>query len=78
MRRARERGTNLQEIEEVIRTGSSIGAKYGRMARAKVFEFHEERNGVYYEQKRVEVYYVMEGETAIAVTAYVFYGRWEA
>jgi hypothetical protein len=77
LRRAEERGTNLAEIEEVLETGSSIPAKYGRMAKAKVFEYRKERNDVYYEQKRVEVYYVMEGDATVTVTVYVFYGKWE-
>jgi hypothetical protein len=34
IRRAEERGTNLEEIEEVLRTGSSVAAKYGRMTKA--------------------------------------------
>jgi hypothetical protein len=45
-RRAAERGASLTEIEEVIRSGSAVPAKYGRMAKAKVFEFRAERNGV--------------------------------
>jgi len=35
------------------------------------------RLGKYYEQKRVEVIYTVEGETIVTVTVYVFYGRWE-
>jgi len=34
IRRAEERGTNFAEIEEVLRTGSLIPAKYGRIAKA--------------------------------------------
>ena len=48
------------------------------MARAYVFAYGSERNGVYYEQKRVEVYYVMEEGVVAIVTAYVFYGKWQA
>ena len=77
-RRAAERGASTAEIEEVLRSGSAIPAKYGRMAKAKAFAYGAQRNGVYYEQKRVEVYYMMEEETAVIVTAYVFYGKWEA
>lgn len=48
------------------------------MAKAKVFEFSAKRNGVYHEQKQVEVYYTLEDEAAVIVTANVFYGKWEA
>ena len=35
------------------------------------------RQGEYYEQKRVEVFYITEGDAIITVTVYVFYGKWE-
>lgn len=31
----------------------------------------------FYEQKRVEVFYTVEGDGLITVTVYVFYARWE-
>lgn len=42
-----------------------------------MYPFKRERNGKCYEQKRVEVFYTIEGELIITVTAYVFYGKWE-
>jgi hypothetical protein len=47
------------------------------MGRAKVFSFGRHRHGTYYEQKRVEVFFTTEGDAAITVTVYVFYGKWE-
>lgn len=47
------------------------------MGKAKVYEFKRKRHGKYYEQKRVEVIYLIEGDAVITVTAYVFYGPWE-
>ena len=78
LERAAERGANESEIMDVIETGIIIDAKYGRIGKAKVFEFNRERHGRLYDQKRVEVFYLMEGELAITVTVYVFYGEWEA
>jgi hypothetical protein len=75
--RAWERGTNAREIRDVIRTGSTIPAKYGRLGKAKVYDFKQERNGRYYEQKRVEVIYTIEQSVIITVTVYVFYGKWK-
>ena len=49
----------------------------GRQGRSKICDFKRIRNGKYYEQKRVEVFYTSEGQTLIAVTVYVFYGKWE-
>jgi len=31
----------------------------------------------YYEQKRVEVIYTVEGEITNTVTVYIFYGQWQ-
>jgi len=77
LERAAERGTDPDEIEDVIRTGVAVKAREGRLGKAKVYQFGRERNGRYYEQKRVEVYYVLDGRDAVTVTVYVFYGRWE-
>jgi len=77
LERAEERGTNEEEIRNVIDTGFPVPAKHGRMGRAKLFDFRQNRHGKYYEQKRVEVFFTMEGDAAITVTVYVFYGKWE-
>jgi len=77
LRRAEERGANEEEIKDVINTGFLISAKYDRIGKAKVYNFKQERNGKYYEQKRVEVIYTLEKDFIITVTVYVFYGRWE-
>jgi hypothetical protein len=76
LKRAKERGTNKDEIIDVINTGFSISAKQERTGKAKVYDFEQERNGKYYEQKRVEVIYNLEGDLIITVTVYVFYGKW--
>ena len=77
LERAEERGTSEEEIKDVIETGFAIPGKYGRNGKAKIFEFGQNRHGKYYEQKRVEVMYVIEDNTTITVTVYVFYGEWE-
>lgn len=77
LERARERGTDEDEIREVILTGFLIPARAGRSGKAKIYPFNQVRLGKWYEQKRVEVIYVLEGDTAVTVTVYVFYGRWE-
>ena len=74
--KAKERGTNEQEIKDVIETGFEIPAKLGRIGRAKIYEFKRDRLRRYYEQKRVEVFYVIENNIVVTVTVYVFYGEW--
>ena len=77
LERAEERGTNENEIIDVIDTGFSISAKYGRIGKAKIYNFKQRRNRKYYEQRRVEVFYIIEKDVIITVTVYVFYGKWE-
>lgn len=77
LKRAEERGTNEEEIKDVINTGFSIPGKYSRMGKAKIYDFKQKRHDKYYEQKRVEVFHTIEGDAIITVTVYVFYGKWE-
>ncbi|MFQ5849586.1 MAG: hypothetical protein ACE5JU_03240 [Candidatus Binatia bacterium] len=77
LERAEERGTNEEEIKDVINTGTAIPARYGRMGKAKIYDFKQKRHGQFYEQKRVEVFYTIEGDVTVTVTVYVFYGKWE-
>jgi len=77
LERAEERGTNEDEIKDVINTGFAIPVKYGRTGKAKVYEFKQKRHNKYYEEKRVEIFYAIEGDKIITVTVYVFYGKWE-
>jgi hypothetical protein len=77
LERAEERGTTENEIRDVIRTGFPIPAKYGRTGKAKIYDFKQTRLNRYYEQKKVEVFYTIEGEKIVTATVYVFYGKWE-
>jgi len=77
LERSQERGTNKTEIIEVINTGFPIPAKYGRVGKARIYDFKQVRHNKYYEQKRVEVFYTIEKDAIITVTVYVFYGKWE-
>jgi hypothetical protein len=77
LERAEERGTNEEEIKDVINKGVPIPAEHGRMGKAKVYDFKQKRHEKYYEQKRVEVIYTVERDVIVTVTVYVFYGKWE-
>lgn len=77
LQRAEERGTDENEIEDVINTGLSVPAKYGRYGKIKIYDFNQNRHNKYYSQKKVEVFYIIEGDVIVTVTVYVFYGKWE-
>ncbi len=78
LERAAERGTNEEEIKEVIQTGLPLPGKYGRMGRFKVYDFNSMRQGKFFRQKKVEVFYATKEDAIITVTVYVFFGKWGA
>lgn len=77
LERAAERGASSEEIIEVIMSGYPIPAKYGRLGKSKIFDFNQMRLGRYYEQKKIEAFFAIEGDVIFTVTVYVFYGKWE-
>lgn len=77
LQRAQERGSSEKEIKETLLEGAIISARSGRQAKMKVFPFNAERNGKFYKQKKVEVYYLIENDIIITVTIYVFFGNFE-
>ena len=77
LERALERGSDEEEIADVVETGFTVPAKYGREGKAKIYNFNQRRHGKYYEQKRIEVYYILRRDITVTVTVYVFYGKWE-
>lgn len=74
--KANERGASEKEIIDVLTSGEQLSGKYNRLGKSKVFHFNKQRNGKHYQEKKIEVYYVIENKTMITVTVYVFYGKW--
>ncbi len=77
LQRAEERGTNKDEIKEVLVNGYDITAKRYKKAKAKVYKFNQNRLNKFYKQKRVEVIYTIESDKIVTITVYVFYGNWK-
>lgn len=75
LQRASERGASEGEIKDVIESGEKISAKSKRLGKSKIFSFNNFRLGKFYKEKKVEVYYIIEGENIYTVTIYVFYGK---
>ena len=76
--RANERGASEEEIIETINNGKILAAKLNRNAKFKVFDFKQFRNGKFFEQKRLEVFYLIENNEIVTVTVYVFFGKFES
>ena len=55
LERAIERGTNENEIVDVIINEIDGSAKKGRLLKYKIFDFDSSRNNKYYKHKKVEV-----------------------
>ncbi len=51
LERAEERGTNEEEIKDVINTGFFISAKAGRSGKAKVYDFNQKRHDKFYSKR---------------------------
>ncbi len=66
--RANERGVTLE-------SGLDLLGKKGKIGKCMVFDFKKTRNGKFYEEKKLEVFYLIEMETIVTVTVYVFYGK---
>lgn len=77
LERAIERGASKDEIKDVLVSGFDIPAKRDRKGKAKVYQYDQKRLNTFFEQKRIEVIYTIEGDRIVTVTVYVFYGNWE-
>jgi hypothetical protein len=75
LQRANERGSTEDEIKITIEQGADLIGKKGRLGKSKVFDFNRTRNGTVYEEKKIEVYFIVESGMIITVTVYVFYGK---
>ena len=72
-----ERGVTEEEIEEVLRTGSTIQGRIGRQITTKVLTEGYERLGRSYAHKEVQLVHVFESGAIIIITVKTRYGRFE-
>lgn len=72
-----ERGVTEEEIEEVLRTGSTIQGQFGRQITTKVLAEGYERRGRRYPHKEVQLIHITESGGIIIVTVKTRYGRFE-
>ena len=77
LERAEERGTNEDEIRDVILAGFPVPAKHGRTGRSKVYEFKRTVLINIMSKRGLKNFYNIEKDKIITVTVYVFYGKWE-
>lgn len=75
--RAEERGASETEVIDVLNNGTDIEAKGNKQAKEKVFAYASSRNGKYYQEKKVQVIYIIENEVIVIITVYVFFGKFQ-
>lgn len=68
-----ERGVLEQEVEEAIKTGETISARYGRKKHRKNFTFDKTWGGKIYKTKQVVPVTIEEKGETIVVTVLSFY-----
>ena len=71
------RGTTGQEIADVVARGLPDSATGNRRAKSLVYPFGHRWGTKSYEQKKVKVIYVEEGDDIFVITVYVYYGSWQ-
>ena len=74
--RMQTRGASLEEVRQTILEGAPVPAKAGREATERVFPYNGTWQGRRYQQKKVRAVYVREGDRAVVITVFVYYGSW--
>ncbi len=74
--RAKERGTNDDEIRDVILSGTECSAKGIRNGKEKIYPYNKEWNGKTFSEKLVRVIFVLGENIISTVTVIVQFGKW--
>ena len=64
-------------LQRGIEAGFIVPSRYGRIGKAKVYKIEQKRLNGCHEEKRVEVFYIIEGNKALIVAVYAFYENGE-
>jgi len=75
LKRMRERGISIEEIEKTLNEGKyAEDAKKETNGKKYVFNFGKEREGIFFKQKEVTVYYKRKENKIILLTVLARYG----
>ena len=71
-----QRGITEEEVRTTMRQGwKASDAKPGTVGRTLVFPYNAEWEGTQYQEKEVTVYYKVDGDDLVLLTAIARYGR---
>lgn len=74
LKKAKEEGATEEEIDATIRTGKDLNSESGRLGKTRTFSYKKERNNIYYEQKKLDVYFEVDNKLITTIAVDVFYG----
>ena len=63
-----------EEIDATIRTGKDLNSESGRLGKTRTFPFKATRNNIFFEQKKLDVYFTVENKLITTLAVDVFYG----
>ena len=71
-----QRGITLYEVEYTLNEGwQALDAKLNTLGKTMVYQYQEEWEGKFYEEKEVTIYYKIMDEDIILLTAKARYGN---
>ena len=74
LKKATEQGATEDEIDATIRTGKDLNSESGRLGKTRTFIFKKERNNIFFEQKKLDVYFSVENKLITTLDIDVAYG----
>ena len=74
LKKAKDEGATEEEIDATIRTGKDLNSASGLLGKTRTCPYKAERNNIFYEQKKLDVYFSVENKLITAIGVDVFYG----
>jgi hypothetical protein len=74
LKKATEQGATEEEIDATIRTGKDLNSESGLLGKTRTFPFKAIRDNIFFEQKKLDVYFSVENKLITTLDVEVFYG----
>jgi hypothetical protein len=74
LKKATDQGATEEEIDATIRTGKDLNSESGLLGKTRTFPFKAIRENIFFEQKKLDVYFSVENKLIITLDVDVFYG----
>ena len=74
LKKATDQGATEEEIDATIRTGKDLNSESGLLGKTRTFPFKAIRDNIFFEQKKLDVYFSVENKLITTLDVEVFYG----